>query len=79
VQECLQVALIPYLNKDNRLSCERLKEKAFYTHAPCYVNSGFCKLGIRDWFEMLVTVAPAYKMATKKMMKATIEGLRLCV
>lgn len=79
MQECLQVALVPYLNKDNRLPCEKLKEEAFSTHAPCYVNSGFCKLDARDLFEVLVTVAPAFNMAAKEMIKAAMEVLRMCV
>ncbi|KAJ3977939.1 hypothetical protein EV361DRAFT_876085 [Lentinula raphanica] len=52
---CLQRALVPELDKvvpagqGDKRACQALKDKAFSTHAPCYLTSGLCSLPPEDW------------------------------
>lgn len=49
---CLQRALVPELSipvVDATEVCKSLEEKAFSTHAPCYLSSGLCSLPPSDW------------------------------
>ncbi|KAJ3732716.1 hypothetical protein DFJ43DRAFT_291867 [Lentinula guzmanii] len=58
---CLQRALVPELDihkvsktgPDSGIrmenACKALEEKAFSTHAPCYLSSGLCSLPPKDW------------------------------
>ncbi|KAF7350997.1 hypothetical protein MSAN_01661900 [Mycena sanguinolenta] len=56
--QCLQEALVSdaigALNATT--SCAALKDKAFATHANCYVSSGVCKLPFADWHAILEIV-----------------------
>ncbi|KAE9400137.1 hypothetical protein BT96DRAFT_658648 [Gymnopus androsaceus JB14] len=51
---CLQRALVPELDTsihviESKEACKSLEEKAFSTHAPCYLTSGLCSLSPEDW------------------------------
>lgn len=46
---CLQTALVPLATGDVDMTCRGLEETAFDTHAGCYIGSGLCALGVKDW------------------------------
>lgn len=43
------------------LSCRELKKEAFLSHVPCYVESGFCELPLKDQKLILKTIWPAMR------------------
>jgi hypothetical protein len=38
VRKCLQVSLVPLLRPWNNPTCQEIREKAFASHTPCYLN-----------------------------------------
>ena len=80
VGPCLQYALLPYMQRNHtKLSCDGLKKAAFATHAPCYVSCGFCKTSLLDYFEVLRTVAPAFRTEFGEMARGILKILWKCV
>ncbi len=65
VRTCLQNELKPLLNKSpGSVSCEHIKEQAFASHTPCYLNPGhgtpsICDLKRRDWAQAFWTIKGA--------------------
>lgn len=54
VMLCLQQKLVPLVNGSmENISCEELKHYAYSTHPECYVETGFCGLGVRDWMAVV--------------------------
>lgn len=50
VMLCLQQKLFPLVNESmGDISCEELKHYAYSTHPGCYIETGFCGLGLSDW------------------------------
>jgi len=54
VRTCLQRALEDI--DDEALSCEDVQELAYATHPDCYVQAGFCELGLSDAWTVVNTV-----------------------
>ena len=52
---CLQTALLPELEKppSGTDACKKLEDKAFGTHASCYISSGICTLSPQDWITIV--------------------------
>ncbi|KAJ4478803.1 hypothetical protein C8J55DRAFT_536400 [Lentinula edodes] len=57
---CLQIALVPELQipvvpttTGSISACKALEDKAFSTHAPCYLSSGLCSLPPEDWLAIV--------------------------
>lgn len=48
VRECLQREIRNHNFVKEKQTCSQVEEFAFETHAPCYVESGFCQLGLKD-------------------------------
>ncbi|EDR13584.1 uncharacterized protein LACBIDRAFT_308677 [Laccaria bicolor S238N-H82] len=53
---CLQAALVPEATGEGETTCNALADKAFATHATCYVNNGLCELFPTDWVEIVTIV-----------------------
>ena len=51
---CLQEALIHFAAKTS--TCESIKQTAFESHVKCYVDNGFCELGLGDQMKISETV-----------------------
>lgn len=51
---CLQVALRDQI--DASTSCDDVRTIAFDSHPECYVDSGFCRLPLSDWFAVAATI-----------------------
>lgn len=46
---------------ESKLSCSQLRKRAFKSHVPCYVRSGFCQLNQSDKIELLRTIWPSVR------------------
>ena len=74
VKNCLQKELAPYLSKS--ISCSKLKQAAFESHVPCYVDPTgtgsptYCKLSTWDHVQVLNTIKGAFLTE----LKATVGG-----
>lgn len=74
VKKCLQKELAPYLSKS--ISCLELKQVAFASHVPCYVdptgtgNPTYCKLFPWDHVQVFNTIKGAFLTE----LKATVGG-----
>ncbi len=43
---------------DETSSCEEIETIGIASHATCYVQSGFCELGLSGWFHIVHTIDP---------------------
>ncbi|KJA19585.1 hypothetical protein HYPSUDRAFT_168049 [Hypholoma sublateritium FD-334 SS-4] len=52
---CLQQTLVPEATgaRGAAQTCAALREKAFDSHAACYVDSGLCALGVGEWAKIV--------------------------
>jgi hypothetical protein len=77
VRSCLQLALVPYIRSYDDLSCAELKEKAFDSHTPCYLDNGMCMLSCYDWAQAFWTIKGSlvdeFTGTVKQMLQATAE------
>jgi len=54
--QCLQASLVPEATGEDDTTCSALSDKAFGTHATCYVSNGLCSLPATDWGEIVKVV-----------------------
>lgn len=54
VMHCLQSALVNVIQRGS--TCDQVSVAAFASHAPCYLQNGFCALPVMDWVEIAMTV-----------------------
>lgn len=71
---CLQTALIPDAIDSNATTCQKLEDKAFGTHAGCYVDSGLCTLGLQDWVAIVEIVDIKTLFSSWDAFKATVDA-----
>ncbi|KAJ7032745.1 hypothetical protein C8F04DRAFT_1106401 [Mycena alexandri] len=82
---CLQVALVPDFVPDATGSpnatatCQALEDKAFGTHAGCYVSNGVCKLPLSDWEAILDIVGIETLVDSWDAFKATLTAGTECL
>ncbi len=43
---------------DASSSCEEIEQIGIDSHATCYVDNGFCSLGVGAWFAIVHTIDP---------------------
>ena len=66
VRKCLQVSLVPILRPWNKkLSCKDIRERAFASHTPCYLNPdkdapSICDLGFKDFLQIFLTIKRSF-------------------
>lgn len=58
VRKCLIHNMSTY---EEDVTCGQIRRKAFRDHVPCYVESGFCNLSLRDKRLIIKTALPALK------------------
>ncbi|KAK1231201.1 hypothetical protein PQX77_005727 [Marasmius sp. AFHP31] len=76
---CLQTALVPELEKPSGPNaCEKLEDKAFDTHAGCYVESGLCTLSPQDWFAIMEIVGLKSLFGSWDALEQSIEAAGAC-
>ena len=44
------------VSTNESMSCERVHQIGTDSHANCYVDSGFCELNVKDWFDIVHTI-----------------------
>jgi hypothetical protein len=78
---CLQTALIPEATGATGAvaGCDALRDKAFGTHAKCYVASGLCTLSVRDWRVIVRTVGVGNLVSSGDAVKATLGAAGDCL
>lgn len=70
VRKCLQVSLVPLLRPWYSLTCQEIRQKAFASHTPCYLNPdkdapSICDLDCSDYFKIFWTIKGSFvKMDT---------------
>ena len=73
VRQCLVSEL--EWNTDEQTSCEEIEQVGIDSHAYCYVENGFCDLGIGDWFAIVHTIDP-FDVPFKQVLVTGNECLR---
>jgi hypothetical protein len=78
---CLQSALIPEATGGPGAvtGCDALRDKAFGTHAKCYVASGLCTLPVRDWGVIVKTIGIGNLVSSGDAVKATLAAAGDCL
>jgi len=83
---CLQLALVPEATGETPLStssstpssCAKLEDKAFRSHAGCYVDNGLCTLDFNDWVAVLEIVNLRTLFESSEAFKATMGAAFGC-
>ena len=65
VRKCLQVSLVPILRPWYKLSCKDIRQRAFASHTPCYLNPdkdapSICDLGFKDFLQIFLTIKRSF-------------------
>ena len=65
VRKCLQVSLVPILRPWYKPSCEDIRQRAFASHTPCYLNPdkdapSICDLGVKDFLQIFLTIKRSF-------------------
>lgn len=65
VRKCLQVSLVPILRPWYKLSCEDIRQRAFDSHTPCYLDPdkgapSICDLDCEDFFKIFWTIKGSF-------------------
>ncbi|KAF7289358.1 hypothetical protein MIND_01398100 [Mycena indigotica] len=78
---CLQLALVDdALGRPNATStCQQLEDKAFASHAGCYVDNGVCKLPPSDWEAIIKIVDITTLFDSWDAFKATLTAGTECL
>ena len=79
VRKCLQVELVPYIRDYHQLTCPQLKEAAFDSHSPCYVDSGMCQLSCDDWLRVFWTIKGSFVEEPWESLKGMTQVAFSCV
>lgn len=79
--KCLQDTLIPEATGDADAvkTCDELKDKAFNSHAPCYLKNGLCSLPPSDWEVIVSIVGLQTLFSSWDAEKATLEAAGGCL
>jgi hypothetical protein len=79
VMHCLQTSLVAPATTacDPNTACSMIETTAFSSHAPCYVNNGFCSLSGRDYAAVLWTVGG--DLANLEAIKEAGQTANLCI
>ena len=83
--ECLQLALVPEaigppeLEKRGEPPCDVLKRKAFGTHAQCYLESGVCRLGLKDLMHIVEIIDLKTLFVSQEALKEALEATAGCL
>ncbi|MFA6238111.1 MAG: hypothetical protein WC635_12330 [Bacteriovorax sp.] len=54
-RQCLTENILSLNNYNN---CQEIEEKSYNDHKPCYINSGYCDLPIRDKVYIMKVISP---------------------
>ncbi|KAF8962393.1 hypothetical protein BDZ97DRAFT_1824858 [Flammula alnicola] len=79
--ECLQRTLVPEATgaPDAVQTCAELTEKAFDSHPKCYIDSGLCWLGVKEWVEIVKIIGVGTLFASWDATKETVRAAEGCL
>jgi hypothetical protein len=79
--KCLQHALIPEGTGGVGAveTCNELRDKAFDSHARCYLENGLCALPLSDWETIVGIVSLKTMFSSWKAVKETLEAAKECL
>ena len=83
VRKCLQVALVPLIRPWESPSCDDIRQKAFESHTPCYLEPfpnepSICDLDCRDWAQVFWTIKGGFTDAFVESLKGTVQVMLGC-
>ncbi len=73
VKKCLIDEMAKF---EEDLTCSQLRKRAFKSHVPCYVKSGFCELSFYDKRMAIKTIWPSIRNV--HILASGINTLRAC-
>jgi len=79
--QCLQRFLVPEAThaEGAAQTCEELNDKAFGSHAECYIDNGLCTLPVEDWFAIVDIVELKTLFQSWEAFLATVEAADGCL
>jgi hypothetical protein len=75
---CLQAALVPEATGQDETTCNALTDKAFGTHATCYVSNGLCSLPASDWGEIVAVVGWTTLLENWDAIQSSLQAVMDC-
>ncbi|XP_028396527.1 uncharacterized protein LOC114520461 [Dendronephthya gigantea] len=84
VRKCLQLKLVPLVDRTQEKTCAELKSVAFETHTPCYLNPlddsslSFCDLSFSDRWTVFWTIKSAFIDAFSSSLKGMGDMIAGC-
>ncbi|XP_028396529.1 uncharacterized protein LOC114520462 [Dendronephthya gigantea] len=86
VRKCIQLKLVPLVDKTRVRTCSDLKYTAFKTHSPCYTNPensqsssiSYCNLSPQDRNVVFWTIKSAFRAAYWPSLKGLLDVRRDC-
>lgn len=83
VRKCLQVKLVPTIDKYRKKTCGELKNLAFETHTPCYINPdgsslSVCDLSPTDLGKVFWTIKGSFLSAFSPSVKGLWDVSKVC-
>ena len=83
VRKCLQVKLVPLVDKTRVKTCAELKSTAFESHTPCYLNPdasslSYCDLSYWDRAKVFWTIKSALVDAFSSSLQGVLEVMTGC-
>uniref|UniRef100_A0A6P8IQR0 Uncharacterized protein LOC116303355 n=1 Tax=Actinia tenebrosa TaxID=6105 RepID=A0A6P8IQR0_ACTTE len=65
VRKCLQVSLVPLLRPWSKPTCKEIRDRAFVSHTPCYLNPdkdapSICDLECGEYFKIFFVIKGAF-------------------
>jgi hypothetical protein len=83
--ECLQLTLVPdaigsqEVEEHGGSACDVLRRKAFDSHARCYIESGVCALGLKDWTKIVEIIDLKTLFGSWEALKEALEAATGCL
>jgi len=79
--KCLQDTLIPEGTEGvgGVKTCNELRDKAFNSHAGCYLDNGLCTLPPSDWKAIVDIVSLKTMFSSWEAVKQTLEAAKGCL
>ena len=83
VRKCLQLKLVPLVDKTRDKTCADLKSTAFKSQSPCYLNPdetslSYCDLSLGDRLKVFWTIKSSFPRATVPSLNGFLEVMTRC-
>ena len=80
---CLQLQLVPLVDRTREKTCAELKSTAFESHSPCYLNPdksslSYCNLSLSDRLKVFWTIKSFFPEAIVPGLNGLLEAMTAC-